>query len=157
MLGGMSVLPFGVNGCANRENMPTREYATGERIALQSGGVRTAQTLVEVVWEKGKARLNRYEPVAEKRYWIPVVLVHALILRPYLLYLLPGNNLVEYRVGEGFDVYLLGSGVPESEDSNLSFEILNAGDVGPMSCPEATAPLWPQIRDWLGPSLGERT
>jgi hypothetical protein len=70
---------------------------------------------------------------------------------------LSSTNFVEYLVGEGFDVYLLGSGVPESEDSNLSFEILNAGDVGLMSSPVATAPLWPQIRDRLGLRLGERT
>ena len=156
MLGGLSVLPFGVNGCANREHMPTREYATREHIALQSGGVRTVQTLVELVWEKGRAELYRYEPAAEKRYRIPVVLVYALILRLYLLYLLSSNNFVEYLVGEGFDVYLLGSGVSESEDSNLSFELLNAGDVL-MSSPVATGPLWPQIRDQLGPRLGEQT
>jgi poly(3-hydroxyalkanoate) synthetase len=110
-----------------------------------------------VVWEKGKARLYRYEPAAEKRYSSSVGLVYALILRPYLLYLLPGNNFVEYLVGEGFNVYLLGWDVPESEDSNLSFEILNAGDVGLMCSPVAREELWPWVRDWPGSRLEERT
>jgi polyhydroxyalkanoate synthase subunit PhaC len=129
LLGGVSVAPFEVNGYDNRENIRVRKYATGGHIALQYGGVRTVQTAKEVLWEKGKARLYRYEPAAEKRYSSSVGLVYALILRPYLLYLLPGNNFVEYLVGEGFNVYLLGWDAPESEDSNLSFEILNAGDV----------------------------
>jgi hypothetical protein len=48
---------------------------------------------------------------AEKRLAVPVLLVYALILRPYVLDLVPGNSLVGYLVGEGFDVYLLDWGV----------------------------------------------
>jgi polyhydroxyalkanoate synthase subunit PhaC len=33
-----------------------------------------------------------------------------------------GNSFVEYLVDEGFDVYLLDWGIPEGEDSDLSFE-----------------------------------
>ena len=59
---------------------------------------------------------------AEKRLAVPVLLVYALILRPYVLDLVPGNSLVGYLVGEGFDVYLLDWGVPDGQDSDLSFE-----------------------------------
>jgi polyhydroxyalkanoate synthase len=34
----------------------------------------------------------------------------------------PGNSLVEYLVGEGFDVFLLDWGIPDDEDKNLLFE-----------------------------------
>jgi polyhydroxyalkanoate synthase len=46
---------------------------------------------------------------------VPVLLVYALILRPYILDLLPGNSLVEHLLGEGFDVYLLDWGCPDGE------------------------------------------
>ena len=69
------------------------------------------------------AGLYRYEPDAQRRRFpVPIVLVYALILRPYVLDLVPGNSLVEYLRGEGFDVYLLEWGVPTGEDSDLSLE-----------------------------------
>ena len=50
------------------------------------------------------------------------LLVYALILKAYILDLVPGNSLIEYLVGEGFDVYLLDWGIPEEEDKDLSFD-----------------------------------
>lgn len=60
-------------------------------------------------------------------------------------------------MGEGFNVYLLGWDVPESEDCNLSFEILNARDFGLMCSSVAAEEQWPRVRDWPGSRLGERT
>jgi polyhydroxyalkanoate synthase subunit PhaC len=117
-----SVVPFGVDGYDNPETVRFRKYATGAHIVLQGTAVETGQTPKEVVWEKGKARLYRYEPAVQKRFSVPVLLVYALILRPYILDLVPGNSFVEYLVGEGFDVYMLDWGVPGSEDRHLSFE-----------------------------------
>src|SRR5919202_6534809 len=118
----MSVMPLGVDSYDNPETVRFRKYAMGAHIVLQGTEVKTGQTPKEVVWEKGKAKLYRYEPNAEKRFQVPVLLVYALILRPYILDLVPGNSFVEYLVGEGFDVYMLDWGVPGSEDKHLSFE-----------------------------------
>jgi polyhydroxyalkanoate synthase len=98
------------------------KYAEGTRIMFGSARARTGQTFKEVVWAKNKARLYRYEPYAEKKHHVPILMVYALINRPYVLDLLPGNSLVEYLVGQGFDVYLLDWGVPGDEDTDLSFE-----------------------------------
>ncbi|CAA9443693.1 MAG: Polyhydroxyalkanoic acid synthase [uncultured Rubrobacteraceae bacterium] len=43
-----------------------------------------------------------------------MVLVYALILRPYIMDPVPGNSFVEYLFDEGFDVYLLDWGVPDA-------------------------------------------
>jgi polyhydroxyalkanoate synthase subunit PhaC len=75
-----------------------------------------------VVWRKGKATLYRYAPGREERHPVPVLLVYALILRPYILDLVPNNSLVEHLLGEGFDVYLLDWGVPGEEDKGLTFD-----------------------------------
>ncbi|MEO8971178.1 MAG: alpha/beta fold hydrolase, partial [Ktedonobacteraceae bacterium] len=64
----------------------------------------------------------RYMPEAEKRFPIPILLVYALINRPYVLDLMPGNSLVEYLIQQGFDVYMLDWGTPGDEDANLTFE-----------------------------------
>src|SRR3954468_5560758 len=61
------------------------KYAEGTRIMFGSARARTGQTFKEVVWAKNKARLYRYEPYAEKKHHVPILMVYALINRPYVL------------------------------------------------------------------------
>jgi polyhydroxyalkanoate synthase len=98
------------------------KYAEGTRIMLEGARVPTGRTPKRVIWTKNKARLYHYEPMAEKKHPVPILMIYALINRPYVLDLMPGNSLIEYLVGEGFDVYLLDWGVPDDEDRDLSFE-----------------------------------
>jgi polyhydroxyalkanoate synthase subunit PhaC len=83
-----------------------------------------AQTPKELVWALNKAKLYRYIPVVpkEKRHPVPLVLVFALMSRPYILDLRPGHSFVEYMVKSGYDLYLLDWGVPGPEDKNLKFD-----------------------------------
>jgi polyhydroxyalkanoate synthase len=59
---------------------------------------------------------------AERRFPIPLLLVFALINRPSILDLRPGNSFVEYMVGQGFDVYLIDWGRPGPEDRTMAFD-----------------------------------
>ena len=79
-----------------------------------------AQTPKELVWTLNKAKLYRYIPVvpAEKRHPVPLLLVFALMNRPYILDLRPGHSFVEFMVSQGYDVFLLDWGVPGLEDKN---------------------------------------
>ena len=99
-----------------------KKYRTGMQIILEGARAETGQTPKEVIWTKNKAKLYHYEPSVEKQFPIPILLVYALINRPYVLDLMPHNSLVEYLVGQGFDVYMLDWGIPGDEDKNLSFE-----------------------------------
>src|ERR1017187_7750234 len=80
-----------------------------------------AQTPKELVWTLNKAKLYRYIPVVPKpeRHRIPLLLIFALMNRPYILDLRPGNSFVEYLVARGYDVYLLDWGYPGPEDKHL--------------------------------------
>jgi polyhydroxyalkanoate synthase len=98
------------------------KYAEGARLMSEGARAPTGQTPKELVWAKNKARLYRYQPHAEKKHPIPILMVYALINRPYVLDLMPGNSLVEYLTDGGFDVYLLDWGVPGDEDEDLSFD-----------------------------------
>jgi polyhydroxyalkanoate synthase len=98
------------------------KYAEGVRLMSEGPRMPTGQTPREVVWAKNKARLYRYEPSTEKKHPVPILMVYALINKPYVLDLLPGNSLVEYLIDGGFDVYLLDWGVPGDEDTDLSFD-----------------------------------
>ena len=78
-------------------------------------------TAKEVVWRSGKAELWRYCN-GERRYGPPVVIVHSLVSRSYILDLRPGNSLVEYMTAAGLDVFMLDWGVPDELDADNDLE-----------------------------------
>ncbi len=75
----------------------------------------------EVVWTHRKTTLYRYRS-DRRRHPIPVLLVFALINRPDIFDLRPGNSFVEFLLGEGFDVFLIDWGYPEEEDADIGLE-----------------------------------
>ncbi len=83
-----------------------------------------AQTPKELVWTLNKAKMYRYVPVVsrERRHALPLLLVFALMNRPYILDLRPGHSFIEYMIKSGYDVYLLDWGSPGPEDKNLKFD-----------------------------------
>ncbi|WP_088044024.1 class III poly(R)-hydroxyalkanoic acid synthase subunit PhaC [Bacillus sp. EAC] len=91
-------------------------------ILIKEGEPLVGQTPKEVIWTKNKSKLYRYIPTAKKLKKTPILLVYALINKPYILDLTKGNSFVEYLVGEGFDVYLLDWGTFGYEDRHLKFD-----------------------------------
>ena len=108
--------------------VPDQFLAWAEKLTNFSKAVTTkvpiAQTPKELVWTLNKAKLYRYIPVvpAEKRHPIPLILVFALMNRPYILDLRPGHSFVEFVVKQGYDLYLLDWGSPGPEDKHLKFD-----------------------------------
>jgi polyhydroxyalkanoate synthase subunit PhaC len=94
----------------------------GLHFFLAGAKVATGQTPKAVIWTRNKATLYRYVPPAQIRFPVPVLLVYALIDRPFILDLIPGNSFAEYLVQQGFDVYLLDWGIPGGEDRALLFD-----------------------------------
>ena len=122
---GGSLGPFGVCNYDGPETIRARKYATGTHVLLQEIGVETGLTPREVVWSRNKTRLYRYRRPSEgvrRRRPVPVLLVYGFVLKPYVLDLVPGNSLVEYLVGEGFDVFMLDFGISGAEDARLTLE-----------------------------------
>jgi polyhydroxyalkanoate synthase subunit PhaC len=111
---------------------PADLYAELERIAanaktwnrLMTTKAAIAQTPKELIWTLNKARLYRYVPVvpAEQRHRIPLLMVFAIMNRPYVLDLRPGHSFAEYMLQHGYDLYLLDWGAPGPEDRNMTFD-----------------------------------
>lgn len=80
------------------------------------------QTPKEVVWTKNKAKLYRYQPAIKKTNKVPILMIYALINKPYILDLYPGNSLIEHLTNKGHDVYLLDWGVPGYEDRHMKLD-----------------------------------
>jgi polyhydroxyalkanoate synthase subunit PhaC len=126
-----SVGPFGICDYDGPETVRLRKYATGTHVLLEEIEVETGATSREVVWSKNKVKLFRYLRPDERpgegvegRRSVPVLLIYGFVLKPYVLDLVPGNSLVEYLLGEGFDVYMLDLGISDAEDAELSLEEL---------------------------------
>ncbi|MCB0178194.1 MAG: alpha/beta fold hydrolase [Anaerolineae bacterium] len=96
------------------------------RIIAEAAAVPVGPTPREVVWALNKTKLYRYRPTrpvdpAQKKR-VPLLLVYALINKPYIFDLRPGSSFIEYMVNEGFDVFLLDWGTPGLEDKNTTFD-----------------------------------
>jgi polyhydroxyalkanoate synthase subunit PhaC len=98
-----------------------RRARNGIRYARGASRPRVGATPSDVVWQRDKARAWRYAggPV---RFDPPVLIVHSLVSRSYILDLRPGSSAVEYFLGAGLDVFLLDWGVPDELDADNSLE-----------------------------------
>ncbi len=85
-------------------------------------------TPYEVVYEGGMLRLRHYRP-AERRHKTPLLVVYALIKRPFILDLQPGKSVIESLVQQGFEVYLTDWLPPARKDSWRGFDAYVNGDV----------------------------
>jgi poly[(R)-3-hydroxyalkanoate] polymerase subunit PhaC len=90
-------------------------YARGEK-------PRVGVTPNEVVWQRDKARMWRYVGSGPVRYRQPVLIVHSLVSRSYILDLRPGSSAVEFFLAGGLDVFLLDWGVPDELDADNTLE-----------------------------------
>jgi len=85
-------------------------------------------TPYEVVYEGGKVRLRYYRAQGEPQP-TPLLVVYALIKRPYILDLLPGKSVVQSLVQQGFNVYLTDWIPPSRSDSWRGFDAYVNGDL----------------------------
>jgi polyhydroxyalkanoate synthase subunit PhaC len=93
----------------------------GLRYVRGSHRPKLGTTPKEVVWRGGRAQLWRYRggPI---RYGPPVVIVHSLVSRSYILDLRPDNSTVEFLVDAGLDVFMLDWGIPDERDAENTLE-----------------------------------
>jgi pimeloyl-ACP methyl ester carboxylesterase len=82
------------------------------------------QTPRDLVWKRDKACLWRYrsDDGARPRYRPPVLIVHSLVSKSYVLDLLPHTSMLRYLVGEGFDMFLLDWEPPDPADGENTLE-----------------------------------
>ncbi len=90
-------------------------------ILLTTDDASTGATPRQVSWTHRGVTLYRYLS-AQRTHPVPVLLVFALINRPEVFDLRPGGSLVEFLLGEGFDVFLVDWGYPDEEDADVGLD-----------------------------------
>lgn len=91
------------------------------KLAVHDPEPRVGQTPKDVIWSRNKSRLYHFHNPKIK-YSTPLLMIYALINRPYIMDLVPGNSMVEYLVNQGYDVYMLDWGTFGPEDKHLKFD-----------------------------------
>ncbi|GAB4464495.1 MAG: alpha/beta fold hydrolase [Anaerolineae bacterium] len=102
-----------------------RRALRGSQIVADSYTVPVGPTPRELVWSLNKSRLYRYHPAAPQQQparRTPLLLVYALINKPYIFDLHAEVSFIAYMLARGFDVYLLDWGAPGPEDRHTRFD-----------------------------------
>ncbi|MGE5291833.1 MAG: alpha/beta fold hydrolase [Micromonosporaceae bacterium] len=93
---------------------------------------KVGQTPKDVVWKRDKAELWRYRS-DRVAYTPPVVVIHSLVSRSYVLDLHPGNSAIRLLLDSGLDMMLLDWGVADGVEADNTLETYVDGYI-----PEAT-------------------
>jgi polyhydroxyalkanoate synthase len=76
----------------------------------------------EVVYRENKLELLRYESLTEHQHPLPILVVYALINRPYILDLQPDRSIVRRLLDAGHEVYLVDWHEPSRLDRSLGLQ-----------------------------------
>jgi polyhydroxyalkanoate synthase len=85
-------------------------------LLIEPPKVDVGTTPSKVVYSDGKMRLLHYAPMVSKPHRTPLLVIYALLNKPYILDLQPDRSVVRTLLKEGFDVYLIDWGEPTDAD-----------------------------------------
>jgi polyhydroxyalkanoate synthase len=76
----------------------------------------------DVVYQDGTVKLLHYHPMTQKQHKVPLLVIYALINKPYILDLQPDRSVIRRLLLDGFDVYLIDWGTPTEGDKYLTLD-----------------------------------
>ncbi|WP_277999790.1 class III poly(R)-hydroxyalkanoic acid synthase subunit PhaC [Halocatena marina] len=88
----------------------------------QTASVEVGQTPSEVVYTENKLELLHYESQTSEQNDVPILIIYALINKPFILDLQPDRSVVRRLLEEGHDVYLIDWNEPSRLDSVLTLD-----------------------------------
>jgi len=120
----MSFNPFSAAIDANTEAVETwadttRRASHAPERGVEMATIEVGQTPSEVVYEENKLDLLHYESRTEKQNEVPILVVYALINRPYILDLQPDRSVIRKLLDAGHDVYMIDWNEPSRLDQHL--------------------------------------
>lgn len=89
---------------------------------LREESVQIGATAKEAVYQEDKVVLYRFQPKVKAPLTTPVLIVYALVNRPYMVDLEEGKSLVANLLAQGLDVYLIDWGYPTRAERWLTLD-----------------------------------
>lgn len=99
-----------------------KKLADGLKTLSDLGTLDVGTTPKEAVYQEDKLVLYRYKPITDKINPTPLLIVYALVNRPYMIDLQPDRSLVKHLLETGQDVYLIDWGYPDRADRYLTLD-----------------------------------
>jgi polyhydroxyalkanoate synthase len=94
----------------------------GPEQLAQMASVDVGQTESEVVYTENKLELLHYEPRTDEQHDVPILIIYALINKPFILDLQPDRSVVRRLLEAGFDVYMIDWNEPSRLDQHLTLD-----------------------------------
>lgn len=114
--------PFGLDEILAEMQEFGERLAAGAAALRELPAVEVGATPKEAVHREDKLVLYRYRRRTPARTKIPVLIVYALVNRPYMADLQPDRSTIRGLLRSGLDVYLLDWGYPDAADRYLALE-----------------------------------
>lgn len=118
----MGPLRFTPADLANEADRTRKKLAAGLETLGQVGEVTFGATAKEEVYRDGKLVLYRYRGAQTPTAKVPLLIVYALVNRPYMVDLQHDRSLVRGLLERGEDVYIIDWGYPDRSDRFLTLE-----------------------------------
>lgn len=98
------------------------KLAQGVNTLTEIGDIEVGASAKHPVYTEDKMVLYRFEPRVENPNPEPVLIVYALVNRPYMADLQDGRSMIQGLLNAGLDIYLIDWGYPDSADRYISLE-----------------------------------
>jgi len=116
-----ATLDAGTDTLERMANATERASRLPER-AVEMETIEVGLTPSEVVYEENKLELLHYESRTEAQNEVPILVVYALINKPYILDLQPDRSVVRRLLEAGHDVYMIDWNEPSRLDQHLGLQ-----------------------------------
>ena len=116
--------PFNINpdSIASEINSFGNKLTQGLNTLSALGEIDVGVSAKDCVHEEDNLCLYRYRSRIEKPHPVPLLIVYALVNRPYMADLQEGRSLIQGLLDAGMDVYLIDWGYPDDSDRYLSLD-----------------------------------
>lgn len=94
--------------------------AEGAQALARMGEIETGVSPRDPVYREDKLTLYRYRPRAAVPRAVPLLIVYALVNRPYMMDLQEDRSMIRGLLDAGLDVYLIDWGYPDAGDRGLT-------------------------------------
>jgi polyhydroxyalkanoate synthase len=105
---------------AAAETVEKNEVAPEQLAQMLS--VDVGETPSEVVYTENKLELLHYEPQTDEQHDVPILIIYALINKPFILDLQPDRSVIRRLLEAGFDVYMIDWNEPSRLDQHLTLD-----------------------------------
>ncbi|MBF0627201.1 MAG: class III poly(R)-hydroxyalkanoic acid synthase subunit PhaC [Magnetococcales bacterium] len=118
------MFPFAINPEKAVEELArfNQKLAAGVKTFTEVGPIESGISAKEAVFRDDKVTLYHYIPRVDNPHRVPVLVVYALVNRPYMTDIQEDRSMIRGLLDEGMDVYLIDWGYPDASDRFLGLD-----------------------------------